>query len=233
VAPIAAARASGYGVPVVAAPSPAAEPGWRPILAAAHDEALLEELLRRTAETNGTSLRPLGVTWHLEGHAWYVAAVAVGGLLAHGLMPPLDACELRDGSYGGPECIAVPTEGWEPADGPELAARFAAHLEPLIEALSRGRPRRALWRCAGDRLAQAGLWCGEAFGARERAWALLEAALAAPTPLQAPAGLELVDGAPFRLRSGCCLSYRAPDGVYCPDCRLERKAADRRTATEA
>ena len=56
----------------------------------------------------------------------------------------------------------------------QLHAELQAHLEPLLAALAAatGRPLRALWRSAGDRLGGAFLWLGEVVGMRERAWDL-------------------------------------------------------------
>lgn len=218
--PLAAARANGFGLEVCAAPPPASEAGWRPAHAAARDPALLDALLDRTAAAAGTNSRAVGATWHLEKHAWYAASASLAAMLVHGTIPPLDDALLRDGEQGWAEAIALPASHWAPADGEELATRLEAHLEPVVEALTRHRPRRALWRCAGDRLGQAALWCGEAFRDRRRTWTLASEALAAPTALAAPARFELVDGGPYRRRIGCCLSHRSPGGLICEDCTL-------------
>jgi hypothetical protein len=220
--PLAAARANGFGLDVRAAPAPADEPGWRPAHAAARDPELLEALLDRTAVAAGTGSRAVAATWHLEKHAWHAAAPSLAALLVHGAMPPLDESLLRDGEHGWAEAIAVPVANWAPADGERLATRLEAHVAPVVEALSRHRSSRSLWRCVGDRLGQAALWCGEAFGDRRHAWTLASEALAAPTALAAPPRFALVDGRPYRRRTGCCLSHRCASELICEDCVLRR-----------
>jgi hypothetical protein len=215
VAPLAVARAGGFGLGVRALPVPSDEDGWRPAGAVAED---LGVLLPRAIAAAGP--RAVGATWLLEKHAWFVAGAQLAALLVHGAMPPARALWVRCGASGWPEAVALPTAGWAPADGARIAAALEAHLVPLVEALAAHRARRPLWRSAGDRLGQAALWCGEAFGARGRAWALASDALAAPTALRAPAGFALRGGEPFRRRTGCCLSRRCPDGATCPDCPL-------------
>jgi ferric iron reductase protein FhuF len=138
--------------------------------------------------------------------------------VAHRALPPLEDVSLRYCDSGWPDAIALPPDGWEPADSEALAERLDAHLAPLVDLLARHRPARALWRSAGDRLGQAALWCGEALGDRRAAWTLATDALAAPTRLRAPAGFDLADGTPFRRRTGCCLSYRCDGGAICADC---------------
>jgi ferric iron reductase protein FhuF len=179
-------------------------------------------LLDRTATAAGTTSRAIAATWHLEKHAWYVASASLAAILVHGTMPPLEQALLRDAEEGWPDAIAVPPSDWTPANGATLGARLEAHLEPLVDALCHHRPARALWRSVSDRLGQAALWCGEAFADHRRAWALAGEAMTAPTALAAPTGFELVDGVPFRRRTGCCLSQRCQPALICDDCRLRR-----------
>lgn len=210
IASIAAARLSGFGLAVCAAPPPAGDRGWR---RAADGPPLPAPCALPPA---------VGATWQLEKHAWFVAAAAVAALLVRGSMPPLGGVWLRYGADGWAEGIAVPRDGWSAAGGGLLAVRLEEHLAPVVDALSAHRPRRALWRSAGDRLGQAAIWCGEALGDRDGALSLAADALAAPTALRAPAGFGIVDGLPFRRRAGCCLSHRCDGGVECADCVLGR-----------
>jgi hypothetical protein len=216
--PLVAARASGFGLPLQPAPVPANEPGWRAGGAAAGDAALMERLLERTAAAAGTPSRVVAATWQLEKHTWFACAVALGGVLVHGRVPPLAELLVRDGEHGWVEEIALPARGWEGAGGARLATSLEAHLAPLVRALSRHRAERALWRSAGDRLGQAAHWCGEAFGEPAAAAALATDVLESPTELRARADFGLRDGRPFRRRTGCCLSHRCPGGVTCDDC---------------
>jgi hypothetical protein len=194
--------------------------GWHPAARAGDDAQLRAALLARAARAAGTSSPAVAATWHLEKHVWFVCVAALEGLVVHGAMPPLDALALRYGAEGWAEAAATPPDGWLPATGAELAERLEAHLSPLVEALAVHRPRRALWRSAGDRLGQAALWCGEAFGDRPATWALAADALEAPTALRACARFELREGEPYRRRTGCCLNHRRPEGATCADCRL-------------
>jgi FhuF 2Fe-2S C-terminal domain len=164
--------------------------------------------LRRTANAAGTSSLAVAATWQLEKHAWYVAYAA----LERGAIPPLHAARLHIGEHGWAEGIELPGDGWEVGDGVAIAAALEAHLAPLVDELSGYRPRRALWRSVGDRIAQAALWVP--------AIELAEEILAAPTAFHAPAGFELRDGEPFRRRTGCCLSHRCEGGTVCEDCPL-------------
>jgi hypothetical protein len=220
--PLARARAGGFGLDIRVVPPPADEPGWRPADAVARQPRRLEVLLDRTATAAGTTSRAVAATWHLEKHAWHVASASLAAILVHGTMPPLEQAVLRDAEEGWPDAIAVPPSDWTPANGATLAARLEAHLEPLVDALCHHRPAGALWRSVSDRLGQAALWCGEAFTDHRRAWTLAGEAMTAPTALAAPTGFDLVDGVPFRRRTGCCLSHRCQPALICDDCRLRR-----------
>ena len=72
-----------------------------------------------------------------------------------------------------------------------------------------GRPLRALWRSAGDRLGGAFLWLGEVVGMRERAWDLGARCMQADGPLAVGAGFRVLEHAgiaePTRNRRSCCL----------------------------
>jgi hypothetical protein len=215
---IVAARANGFGLAVVAGPQPG--PGWRDADALARDPRLRDEVLDRAHAASGSALAAVGVAWVLEKHAWHAASLVVAALLVDGTLPPLHRAQLLYGATGWADAIAVPPGDWAHADPVEAAAALDAHLGPVIAALHGRRAPRALWREAGDRVGQAALWCGEAFGAREEAWSIGAQILAAPTRLRAPARFELRDGAPFRLRTGCCLAHRTPGGAACADCLL-------------
>lgn len=232
--PIAAARAGGFGLGVE--PVAATGPDWR----RAPMPGDLEEQLDRIGAATATSSRAIAATWQLEKHAWLAGGAALAGLLVHGALPPLDDALVLDAEEGWPAAMALPDAGWqhvpsetpgvsEPGHGPgtadagrALAELLEAHHAPLVDALGAFRPRRALWRSVGDRLGQAARWCGEAFDASDEAVALVEAALAAPTALHAPAVFTIVEGRPQRRRAGCCLSHRIPGGVLCEDCRITR-----------
>ena len=134
----------------------------------------------------------------------------VAALLCDGALPDLSTAQVRDGDSGWVEELAIDPRGWRAgASARDAAEALDAHLEPVIAALSARRAARALWREASDRVGQAVLWCGEAFGRRREAWALGTLLLASPTRLRAHAEFELRDGVPFRRRGGCCLPTAA------------------------
>lgn len=203
--------------------------GWHDAHALAHDAALLDDVLDRAWRATGSELRAVAAAWVLEQHAWHAASLLVATQLVDGSLPPLHRAQLLHGESGWADAIAVPADGWRHGDALDAARALDAHLAPVIAALAPRRAPRALWREAGDRVGQSVLWCGEAFGARERAWSIGAQLLAAPTRLRAAAGFELRDGLPFRRRAGCCLAHRTAGGVACADCLLS--ARSRKTAT--
>ena len=204
-APIAAARANGFGLGVHRTEEVDGEPRW-------HRACDLQPL------PTGLPSTAVAATWQIEGHGWFVAAVALAGVLVHGRTPPLDRALLRYGDENRPEAIALPADGWRRAGGPGLARAVEAHLAPLVDALSAHRRPRPLWRSAGDRLGQAARWCADAFADNERAIAIATAALDAPTALRAEPGFSIEDGEPFRRRTGCCLAYKLSATPRCADC---------------
>jgi hypothetical protein len=221
---LAGAQAGGFGLGVHELEEAAGEPGWRPALAVAEDEELLADLIERGADAAGTRSRAVAATWHLEQYAWHAAAVALGGVLLFGAVPPLAEALVRDDASGWIEGIAVPENGWAAGGGEELADELATHLAPLIAALARFRPAAALWLSAGDRLGQAAAWWAEAIGDATSAAAQASRALDAPTPLRATADFRIEgSGEVGRPRAGCCLNFRVPGGSECPDCSLAER----------
>lgn len=163
----------------------------------------------------------IAATWALEAHAWYLGAAVLAGHLLTGGAPPLHAAEVRIGDVSGTvEAVALPLEGWRAATPEQLATRLAAHVAPLVSALSEHRPVTPLWRSASDRVAQAALWCADALG--ERALDLATGVLAAPTPLRAPARFS---GTGSRRRIGCCLTHQLPGQPRCEDCCIAPSSA--------
>jgi hypothetical protein len=210
---IAAARSQGFGLAVVA--GPAGGPGWR----AAHDVAPVGDLVDVTEAALAPAPPAVAAAWHIEAHAWHAASLVVAALLSEGALAPLESAQVHHGENG-----LVRPDGWirgaTPVDAAEL---LEAHMAPVIGALAGRRAERALWRQTSDRLGQAVLWCGEAFGSRADVWAAGTRMLEANTRLRAHAGFHLRDREPFRRRSGCCLSYRCVDGELCPACPLVRE----------
>lgn len=177
--------------------------------------------------------RGLPIAWYVEKVAWHVGSPLAAGLVAEGVLPRLRAERtwLRFTPYGlAVGMSAADGVACAPAAAREAATLFGALLAPLIEiAGRRGRVTRTLWRHAGDRLADAFLWSGEAFDRRDEAWRLAEAVLAPGTPFSVPLRFGLDDGDATRVRHTCCLAYRLEDSVACGRCpvaaRAERRCA--------
>jgi FhuF 2Fe-2S C-terminal domain len=131
-------------------------------------------------------------------------------------------CELRAwelAAEAGPEILAGESES-------DLVSRVVAELGPLVERvneLSR-RPRSALWRGAGDRVAQALVLAGEERGDAERGRRAARRALSVPGPLAGRLRIErlVVDGEVelLQVRNGCCLWHRVPGEPKCSSCPL-------------
>ncbi len=229
--------------------------GWVPAGELTVAGPALDDLLARATATSATGRPDIGGTLLAEGYAWALAMRAVGTLLFGTRIPAMAAGEVRielaagdatitnvafaGGAYG----IAGDARAGDPAlvvlaDEDALLAQLheelQAHLRPLLEAISAGtgRPLRALWRSAGDRLGGAFLWLGEIVGMRDRAWELGTRCMQAGGPLAVGAGFRLIEHAgiaePTRNRSSCCLIYRADGQDTCFTCPLtsdgERRA---------
>ena len=252
---LAAARAHFGGHDVLAARVGAPD-GWLP--ATAVTGAVLEDLLARATATTATSRRDIGATLLAEGYAWALTVRAVGTLLFGGRIPAMAPREVvlefaagdatitgvafAGGAYG---LAGDPREGdrslavlpGEDALLARLHDELEAHLGPLLEQLAAasGRPLRALWRSAGDRLGGAFLWLGEVVGMRERAWDLGARCMQLPRPLAVGAGFRVLEHAgiaePTRDRRSCCLIYRADGQTTCFTCPLTSEA-ERRSRLE-
>jgi hypothetical protein len=107
-----------------------------------------------------------------------------------------------------------------------LVRELGAMIEEVNE--SSRRPRSALWRGAGDRLAQALVLAGEELGVPEQGETAARRALAIPGPLAGAVRFEEVEagGAAERIqiRNGCCLWHRLPDEDKCSTCPLLDRA---------
>lgn len=255
---LAAARAhcGGHDVLATRLGAPA---GWLAATDLTASGAALEDLLARATRATGTTRADIGGTLLAEGYAWALAYRAVGTLLFGRRIPALAPHEVRlefaagdatvtgvalaGGAYG----VAGDARAGEPslvllADEEALLERLheelRAHLGPFLEAIAAatGRPLRALWRSAGDRLGGAFLWLGELVAARERAWELGTRCMQRESPLAVGAGFRVLEHAgiaePTRNRAGCCLIWRADDTATCFTCPLTTEA-ERRARLEA
>ena len=220
---------------------------WLPARDATTPGAALDDLLARATSATATGRADIGGTLLAEGYAWALAVRAVGTLLFGRRIPAMATGEvaielaMADATItgvafaGGAYGIAGDERAGDPslvllADEDALLAtlhdELEAHLEPLLEAISAatGRPLRALWRSAGDRLGGAFLWLGEVVGVRERAWELGTRCMRAGGPLAVGAGFRVLEHAgiaePTRNRRSCCLIWRAEGQDTCFTCPL-------------
>jgi hypothetical protein len=250
---LAVARAHFGGHDVLAARL-GAPADWLPASAVVRASPVLVDLLARATTTSATGRADIGGTLLAEGYAWALTVRAVGTLLFGARIPAMAAdevsLELAAGDAtitgvafaGGAYGVAGDDREGDPslvvlADEDALLARLheelEAHLEPLLEAIAAatGRPLRALWRSAGDRLGGAFLWLGEVIGVRERAWELGTRCMQSGGPLAVGAGFRVVEHAgiaePTRNRRSCCLIWRAEGQGTCFTCPLTTEAERR------
>ena len=236
-----------------------AQEGWLPATERIHPGPAVDDLVARATATSQTERADIGGTLLAEGYAWALAVRAVGTLLFGELVPAMapdevwielaagDATITGVAFAGGAYGIAGDPRAGDPslvvlADAAALLAclheELRAHLAPLLATISdaTGRPLRALWRSAGDRLGGAFLWLGEVVGVRERAWDLGTRCMQASGPLAVGAGFRVLEHAgiaePTRNRRSCCLIWRADGQGTCFTCPLTPEA-DRRARLEA
>ena len=250
---LAAARAhfGGYDVLGTRLGAPA---DWLPATELVRPGPALDDLLAKATAATGSTRADIGATLLAEGYAFALALRAVGTLLFGTRIPAMAPGVVRlefapgdatiigvayaggafgvtgDPCAGDPSLVVLPDEDALLA---QLLAELEAHLEPLLAALSAttGRPARALWRSAGDRLGGAFLWLGEVIGMRERAWELGTRCMQGDGPLAVGAGFRVLEHAgiaePTRNRRSCCLIYRVPGNDTCFTCPLTSEAVRR------
>ena len=211
---------------------------------------LLAQVRRRR---RGTGRADIGGTLLAEGYAWALAVRAVGTLL-FGDADPGDRAR-RDGARvrrrrhddHRPRLRGRRLRRRRATRAPATRARRRAPTRTRCSrACTRssrrtssrcsrrspratGRPLRALWRSAGDRLGGAFLWLGEVVGMRERAWELGARCMQSGGPLAVGAGFRVLEHAgiaePTRNRRGCCLIWRVAGSDTCFTCPLTPRAS--------
>lgn len=228
--------------------------GWLPAGELIYPGPGLDELLAKATATTGGNRADIGGTLMAEGYAFALALRAVGTLLFGTRIPamaPAEVClqfaagdatitgvAFAGGAYGvagdareGHRALVVVAD--EDALLAQLHTEMQAHLAPLLTAIAAatGRPERALWRSAADRLGGAFLWLGEVVGMRERAWDLGARCMRTGGPLAGGAGFRVLEHAgiaePTRDRRGCCLIYRVEGNDTCFTCPLTSEAERR------
>ena len=215
-----ALRGGGFGLTVERRDGPGE--GW---LAADALDADLDGLLAGVYDLAGLHHPPLGAEWLLEHCAWQGASLAVAAAM-DGWVPDLSPGNVllwfRDGGIWGIALREVRAAGVGPRAAHDA---LEALLTPVVAAITarRLRAERPLWRAAGDRVGQAVVWAGAAYGDVEAARRLGEAMLAPPSPMHVPLLTEATeDGAPYHVRSSCCLYHRVPGAEVCAGCPLRQ-----------
>jgi hypothetical protein len=245
------ARLAPHGAGAHAPPHP---PGpWRAADRLAQDDDAIAALLAQVGAEWRCERRDVQAMRVVEVWAWTVAFPAAAAILLDGRLPDVRAANVLlahgpDAPWP-PIALRAPRFAALPGDAAadhadvtrlapdrdalarELHAQLTeAHLAPLVEraAALTGRARRALWRGAGDRVAQAFVLVGDALGQPAAGERLASGALApgAPLPNRPPVVVRAfprADGSDERvqLRDGCCLYYHVPDaGEHCLGCPL-------------
>ena len=217
---ITALRGNGFGLTVEQRDAPGE--GW---LAADALAADLDGLLEGIYDLAGVRHAPLGAEWLLEHCAWQGASLVVAAAM-DGWVPDLSPENVllwfRDGGVWGLALREVRAAGADPRAAHDALEAF---LTPVVAAVTARRLRapRPLWRAAGDRVGQAVVWAGAAYGDPEAARRLGEAMLAPPSPMHVPLRTDVsADGMPYHVRSSCCLYHRVPGVEVCAGCPLRQ-----------
>jgi hypothetical protein len=224
VARIAGASLDGFrpDLRVVGAPGPE----WMSIAALGTAEAAAERRARVRRSAGPGAPARIGACWDVEGIAWFLGALVAGSMLGGGavLVASPDSVWARIGPDGLAEGLAVSSDAFA-APARLAAARRILHelLAPVVEVGARA-PARVLWWHAGDRVADAVLWCGEAFGRPDDAKRLAYELLAPGVPYSVPLGLE---AGRARTRRTCCLSRLTAGGEPCEGCPHQRDRSRR------
>ena len=216
-----ALRGGGFGLTVEQRDAPGE--GW---LAADALDARLDGLLAGMHDLAGLDHPPLGAQWLLEHCAWQGASLAVAAAM-DGWVPDLSPGNVllwfRDGGVWG---IALR----EVRRGRRRPARAAhdvleALLTPVVAAITARRLRaaRPLWRAAGDRVGQAVVWAGAAYGDPDARGGSARRCSRRPRRCTCRCRpRSAADGAPLHLRASCCLYHRVPGAEVCAGCPLRR-----------
>jgi hypothetical protein len=167
VEPLAAASVDGFRADIRAIEEPG--PCWTSIadLARGAGRGGRHRLIQRAA--GASAPRRIAQVWEVEALAWFVGLLVGGSLLSGPALPSSDPERtwVRFGEKGLAEALAIALDaGTVLPAGPDDGRRVLhALLEPMIEAPG-VRATRVLWWHAGDRIADALLWCGEALRAK-------------------------------------------------------------------
>ena len=219
--PIAAARADGFSPELLVVDEP--DPGWTSLRALSLPAGQAERH-RRIERAAGPGTPPrLPVAWEIEAIAWLVGAMVGGSLIqGNGLATPHPGLAwARIGPDGLAAGLAIASRTRCVAARVTVARDvITGLLAPLVDGTQSGSARVRWWH-AGDRVADALLWLGDALGTPTVARRAATELLAPGVPYSVPLG---VDGhQPGRTRRTCCLARRTASGETCDGCPHRRK----------
>jgi hypothetical protein len=217
VEPLAAASVDGFRADLRAIEEPG--PCWTSIadLAGGAGRGGRHRLIQRAAGSGAPGR--IAQVWEVEGLAWFLGLLVGGSLLSGPALPSPDPERtwVRFGDEGLVEGLAIAADARTVLPAVPDDGRVVLHalLEPIVEAPG-VRATRALWWHAGDRIADALLWSGEALRAKREAQRIAAALLAPGVPYSVPLGIGA--GGVARVRRTCCLSRLTDAGVTCEGC---------------
>jgi hypothetical protein len=211
-----------------------ADPGgaWFPVPELLEDDGAPAVLLSRIRGTAGAPAGHIRAEWLFESYVRVLAELGASFALTAGRLPDLAPANLLMASRNGLiAAVALRSARLSAAQSGQgaLAGSLRASLIELIAPLAAWidrhglRAEKTLWKSAADRIAEAALWAGRAFGESHAASDLTTSLLGQPGPLNIP--LETVvdpRGAERHRRVTCCLAYRAAGGSLCFACPLNR-----------
>jgi hypothetical protein len=201
-------------------------PEWTSIAALGTAETAAERRARVRCSAGPGAPARIGASWDVEVIAWFLGALVAGSMLGTGvvLIASADSVWARIGPDGLAEGLAVSSTALAAPARPAAARRILHELlAPIVEAGARA-PAHVLWWHAGDRVADAVLWCGQAFGQPDHATRIGHVLLAPGVPYSVPLGLE---AGRARTRRTCCLSRLTAGGELCEGCPHQRNRSRR------
>ena len=220
------------------APSIPTTAGWRSaaeLLDPTHLESALEAMHGRWS-TPDRRVDGAFLTGH---YAWFLGLAAAGPWFADEVLLDLhpEAIAFHDAG-GGLDAVAVDGDRpVRPATLEALADGLERHTDALVAAMRAATPlgERAIRALAGDGLAGALQWAGQAAGTETRALDTARSILARPAWRWRGGFVMVEDGtdrACVQERGSCCLSYRLDGDDRCDTCPL-RPPEDRRARVVA
>jgi len=196
---------------------------WLPCQTLVTDPEALRALVRSTAATRGTDRDEIAMSLFVQGYAFRIASIAIGGwLVGNAVIDVSPASTAIALGRGRPNAVHLSEVGLVDVD--LHAHLIGEHLAPLVEtaheACRVGAP--LLW-------GNVGASCAASFGAfvdprpdlRSEIRDRVESFFATARPELARAGRVVRVGTRWAWeRNACCLWYQTDSGYKCEDCSL-------------